>query len=488
MNNDSDLAKLKIPRRTLALITVALGQFMCIITLMTVSTALPTIGSAMDIELAEAGWIVSAFLFGLSAFVLIAGRLGDLYGYRKVFVFGLVLFTIAGTLAGFAPEIMSLSIIRFVQGVGAALVLGTTYAIVADMYAIHERGRAMGVVLASAPLGGLVGLAFSPLILAQFSWNWIFIITTTPFGVVAFILAGIMGVKDPSERNAEVTLDMKGSLLFGAFMGFLLLSFSHLHDGEETFQAGWQYHTGMQVLAVIFLSIFIWFEKRTNNPLVPLGLFRNKSFTAACLANGILHMTMMTIFFTFPFMVENGLQRTNVETASLLIVFSAFNALFALFSGWIYDKAHWEPLKPISLAGVGCCLGSLGLAVWFGAPYIVLYLILVILGVFSGLFITPIASAIMVSLPSEYKGFASGMVETSRHVGHSFGAAIATVIMGFSILGSLSQSSSDPVLYLEAFRNVGVIVGSIAILGTIPSAIKSPLTAINDYFGVNERA
>ena len=122
MNSDSDLAKTKIPRRTLALITVALGQFMCIITLMTVTTALPTIGSAMDIELSEAGWIVSAFLFGLSAFVLIAGRLGDLYGYRKVFVFGLFQFTIAGTLAGFAPEIISLSIIRFVQGVGAALI------------------------------------------------------------------------------------------------------------------------------------------------------------------------------------------------------------------------------------------------------------------------------------------------------------------------------------------------------------------------------
>ena len=85
----------------------------------------------------------------------------------------------------------------------------------------------------------------------------------------------------------------------------------------------------------------------------------------------------------------------------------------------------------------------------------------------------------MVALPSEYKGFASGMVETSRHVGHSFGAAIATVIMGFSILGSLSQSTSDPILYLEAFRNVGLIVGSIAILGTIPSAIKSPVPVMD---------
>ena len=116
---------------------------------------------------------------------------------------------------------------------------------------------------------------------------------------------------------------------------------------------------------------------------------------------------------------------------------------------------------------------------WFGVPYMVLYMILVALGVCSGLFITPISNAIMVALPSEYKGFASGMVETSRHVGHSFGAAIATVIMGFSILGSLSQSTSDPILYLEAFRNVGLIVGSIAILGTIPSAIKSPVPVMD---------
>jgi|TARA_B100001750_G_C15517518_1_gene608502 MFS family permease len=479
MTSENDKAKTKIPRRKLALFTVALGQFMCIITLMTVSTALPTIGAEMDIELSEAGWIVSAFLFGLSAFVLIAGRLGDLYGYRKVFVFGLVQFTFAGTLAGFAPEIATLSLARFVQGVGAALILGTTYAIVADMYAMHERGRAMGVVLASAPSGGLVGLALSPLILAQFSWNWIFIITTTPFGIVALGLAWIMGTKDPSERQGSVTLDMKGSLLFGAFMGFLLLSFSHLHEGEETFQAGWKYHTSMQVLAVIFLGIFVWYERRIKNPLIPLHLFRNKNFTAACLANGILHMTMMTIFFTFPFMVENGLQRSNAETAALLIVFSAFSAPFSILSGWIYDKTHWELIKPISLAGVGTCLGGLGLAVWFSVPYMMLYMILVALGVCSGLFITPISNAIMVALPSEYKGFASGMVETSRHVGHSFGAAIATVIMGFSILGSLSQSTSDPILYLEAFRNVGLIVGSIAILGTIPSAIKSSVPVMD---------
>lgn len=480
MISESDIAKTKIPRRTLALITVALGQFMCVGTLMTVSTALPTIGVAMDVELSEAGWLVSAYLFGLSAFVLIAGRLGDLYGYRKVFVFGLIQFTVAGTLAGFAPEIASLSIARFVQGVGAALILGTTYAIVADMYAMHERGRAMGVVLASAPFGGLVGLALSPLILAQLSWTWIFIITTTPFGIVALVLAWIMGTKDPSERKGSVSIDMKGSLLFGAFMGFLLLSFSHLHEGEETFQAGWKYHTTMQVLAVTFLSIFVWFERRTENPLIPLQLFRNKNFTAACLANGILHMTMMTIFFTFPFMVENGLQRSNTETAALLIAFSAVSAPFSILSGWIYDRTHWELIKPISLFGVGTCLGGLGLAVWFGVPYIVLYLIMVGVGVFSGLFITPISNAIMVALPSEYKGFASGMVETTRHVGHSFGAAIATVIMGFSILGSLSQSTSDPILYLEAFRNVGLIVGSIAVLGTIPAAIKGPVPVVNN--------
>jgi MFS family permease len=480
MISESDIAKTKIPRRTLALITVALGQFMCVGTLMTVSTALPTIGVAMDVELSEAGWLVSAYLFGLSAFVLIAGRLGDLYGYRKVFVLGLIQFTVAGTLAGFVSEIAILSIARFVQGVGAALILGTTYAIVADMYAMHERGRAMGVVLASAPFGGLVGLALSPLILAQLSWTWIFIITTTPFGIVALVLAWFMGTKDPSERKGSVSIDMKGSLLFGAFMGFLLLSFSHLHEGEETFQAGWKYHTTMQVLAVTFLSIFVWFERRTENPLIPLQLFRNKNFTAACLANGILHMTMMTIFFTFPFMVENGLQRSNAETAALLIAFSAVSAPFSILSGWIYDRTHWELIKPISLFGVGTCLGGLGLAVWFGVPYIVLYLIMVGVGVFSGLFITPISNAIMVALPSEYKGFASGMVETTRHVGHSFGAAIATVIMGFSILGSLSQSTSDPILYLEAFRNVGLIVGSIAVLGTIPAAIKGPVPVVNN--------
>jgi len=469
----SPLPVLSRSSRTNALIAVSLGQFMGVITLLAVSAVLPTIGASLDVELSEAGWIITSFLLGLAAFVLISGRLGDAFGYRRVFALGVVQFTVAGTLAGLSPDIPTLLVARGLQGVGAALMLGTGYAIVSEAYPPHQRARALGVTLAAAPLGGLVGLSLNPLVLEYLNWHWIFIISALPFGLLTLFFTWRMGLQEPFPRRGSARhLDIRGAVLFAGFMAALLLSFSHLHGGEETFQAGWEYHTSMQLVAVLLLALFIWAERRTPAPLIQLNHFRQRVFGSAVVANGILHMTMMTVLFIFPFMVENGLGRSNIDTSIMLILFTLINIPTALASGWLYDRTGSQLIRPVALAVVALGLVAMGVTVSLGS-YWLLVAVLMVVGSASGFFITPASTAIMSALPPEHRGFASGMIETSRHVGHSLGAALATAVMGFSVLGTLSEAGAEPGAFMEAFRTTALVVGGIAALGVIPSAIRS---------------
>ena len=461
------------PSRMNALIAVTLAQLMSIMSLTVSSTGLPTIGAELDVELSKAGWVVTSFLLGLAATVLIAGRLGDIYGYRRVFAVGLVQFTLAGFLVGISPEIITLITARLFQGIGTALMLGTGYAIVSEVFKINRRGLAIGVLFAGATSGGLVGVAMTPVILEFLDWHWALILSSVPLGLIASYFTARMGLEDRNPRRGTGRqIDVRGAILFAAFMTATLLSFSHIHEGEETFQDGWQYHILMQVIAGILLAIFIWVEKRTADPLIQLNLLRHKVFGSAVFANGVLHMTMMTILFIIPFLVENGLERSGPYTSIMLIIFEILSAPASLFSGWLYDKTQSPLIRPVSLIIMACSFVGIGLLATLGS-YWLLVGVLVVLGTSAGIFLTPATATVMSALPYEHQGFASGMVETSRHLGHSLGAAIAVGIMGFSVVGSLSDASGQPGAFLEAFRNVCVVVGIIAAIGVLPSSVNA---------------
>jgi EmrB/QacA subfamily drug resistance transporter len=423
-----------------ALVAVAAGNFMVQLAMMPVATVLPTVAHTFGVDAASASWIMNAYLLTLTGLVLTTGRLGDLYGYRRVFLGGIVLFIAGAMLSGLAPALAAMVAARAVQGVGGALMMGTALAIVVAAVPAGRRGQAIGLAAVAASLGSLVGVIMGSFLLNILSWRAVFL-AVAPVGAVAFLVARHL---PPDERRAAggVRPDIAGAALLFLLLTTLSLSFSHLHDGAATFESGWAYHTGMQVLTGLLLAAFVVVESRAKAPMMPLGLFRHRRFTMAILANCALHMTMMGSIFLVPFLVEQGLGRPSTTTGALLAPMQIAGMAASYGGGWLYDRTRSRLIAPAALVVIGTGLGMLGL---FGATMgdAAMLLLLAGVGATNSIFQSANNTAAMSVLPPKLAGFASGMLETSRQLGHTVAVALAAGVLGLVAEQSLASGAGQ---------------------------------------------
>ena len=332
---------------------------------MPISAILPTLADDFHTDFTLISWVSGAYLLTLTGFLLVAGRLGDLYGHRRVYVVGMVTYTIGGGLGGLAPDVFALIVLRAVQAFGAALMTGNSLAIIANAFPGGERGRAVAIVQIAASLGGVAGLVYSTLFLDTFSWQWLF-----------WILADrpARRLERPPPRAATprapdaptVRPDIVGAVLLFATLTVGSLSLNHLHDGGHSFQEGAGYHTTMQLLALLLLGAFVWVERRQAQPLVRFADLRNRNFNALAVSNCIMHMTMMAAIFTMPFLLERALDLPKSYTGALLTVLQLTWVALAYVSGYLYDRyrAHW--LVPLGMGLIAAGLLGWGLSAPLG--------------------------------------------------------------------------------------------------------------------------
>jgi MFS transporter, DHA2 family, methylenomycin A resistance protein len=454
--------------RRLSLLTVAVGNFMVQMAMMPVSTVLPTVATEFGVELDVVSWVMSAYLIMLTGSLLAAGRLGDQFGHRRVYLIGIGVYVVAGAAVGLAQDTLQMIVLRGIQGVGGALMLGNGLAIVVHSFPAGQHGRAIGIAMMSASLGSTLGVIIGSLALQYLSWRWLFF-SILPLGTLALLAArSVQGVTTP--RRAR-RVDWQGAVLLFLTLTAVSLSLTHLHGGEESFEAGWPYHTAMQVLTLVFLGAFMMVERRAAEPMVLFQYFRHGRFTFPLLAHGVLHMVMMGTIFLAPFVVERGLLLVPAYTAAFLVAKQLFTVGMAPLSGWLYDRTRSSFIAPLGMMGIAVGLTLLGLK----ADHLD-FLTLVVIGVplsgFVGLFMTANNTAIMTALPNELKGFASGMLETARQMGHGLAVPIVSAVLVTAVARD-SASLGTPAAYLLGYQQAVLLMAALCVGGVVATIAGS---------------
>jgi DHA2 family multidrug resistance protein-like MFS transporter len=436
-----------------------------------VSAILPTIATDLDIDVARVGWLMNAYFVVLVSWVLIAGRLGDAFGHGTMFRTGCVVFSIGSLIAALSQDFNLLVGARAVQGLGSAMLFGTSLAIIATAYAGPRLAWAVGILSVSAGLSGLIGVWLSTTLVELSNWHWSFVVPAVIGVVVSALGGGLPSVR----RTALKDVDWLGGLFLLGALSFLLLGLSHLHEGEETFAAGAPYHLSMHLVAAAFLVLFLWRQVSTRRPLIKLQLLRNPRLSAGVLANGIAHSSMLATSLLIPFLIERGRGYSPGQTQQLVLTMTASLIVFSLVGGWLYARSGSPAIGVLSIGGIALGLAILG-RIGADLPYPSLFPIVVLLGAGLGVFTAVNNTEVMAAVSADQRGFASGMVETTRQLGHSLGVSISSGVLQ----ASLAAAAIPALGYRDGFSEAATAMGIVAAVGVLvvlyPS-IRSAMSA-----------
>lgn len=386
-----------------------------------VGVALPTIREELGISQLAAHWVINAYLLVFAGLAAAGGKLGDIFGERMPFLVSLALFGLASVACGFAESGNWLIAARALQGVGAAIIFPLSIAIVAIEFPPEQRGAALGIYGAI----GTVFLALGPLLGGFFtdvlSWRWIFWIN--PPIVIAIALVVVVGWRDPPRQETSDRFDLAGLLtLIGGLFAIVLA----LMQGPEW---GWSYPATLALLVSggALLFAFIATERRSTNPLMEIGLFRNASFTVANLAIFTAQFGKISVIVFGAMYLQHTLDMDPLVAGLALMIAVIPAPLLATLSGRMADKYGARPLVLFGLALSGAMLIWLSWALsqetyWLLAPGLILW------GVGTTFLFAPPRSAVMNSVPPEEHGQVGGISMTAQLLGGTMGMAISSTL------------------------------------------------------------
>ena len=438
-----------------------------------VTLALPSMARSFGTDLQEAAWIVILNLLVLGSTVLLGARLGDKFGHPKVFFIGAIIITVGAVLIASSQTLMWVIVFRGVQGLGAGLIHGNGNAMLAFAFPPEERGRAYAFPISGSRMGTLIGIAVFGIFLEFFSWRLVFL-TMLPIGLI------VMWTSLPVlRRNAEalpkipVSIDFIGAGLLIATAVVFLLSGMHVHGGDETFTSSeaLSYHLPMNVLFLILLGVFILVERRIAQPFVDFRHFRHKYFTLSLVSNVMFHVSMLATMVLLPIMIEDGLGRSPIFVVAILIPHQSFGIWLPAIAGNIHDKYNPKLLRTFCMLSIA--VGFVLLAVFAArVNFWLLPLLLLPISFGTNVFNTVNNATVMSTLPTEHRGFASGMLETTRDLGHAAGATFSSIIMAMVLPAgiALMVASESQHFYMKGFQTAALAVVGVMVTGAIIAA------------------
>jgi EmrB/QacA subfamily drug resistance transporter len=411
----------------LALITLA--QFMIVVDATIVQVALPSIGREFGISVNGLQWIVTAYGLTLAGFLMLSGRVGDIYGHKKLFIIGLLLFSLASLTGGLAPSEIVLILARVVQGLGAAMASATGLSIlVAAFPEGKKRNRALSVFSAATGSGFAAGMILGGIITATLGWRWVFDINV-PIGIIVSLLS-IKYISSTTRRTHENRhhLDIFGAVSVTA--GLMLLVYSL--NSAQNIGIGSLQTLELLLSSVIVLAAFLLIEHRSKAPLMPLGFLRRSSIFGAN-AVGLLQVGS---FVAMIFILTNYLQHVRGYSAfSTGLAFIPMGIVFLVVSAFLSARlVNRFGVKPIIISGMALqTIGYLFLSPisltesYFGGLLVPMLLI----GVGTGLSFTAINIAALTGTRRGEEGLASGLINTSRQIGGPIGLAVLLTVANF---------------------------------------------------------
>ena len=453
---------------------VAIGIFMATLDGSIVNIALPSIMTDFEVELATIQWVVMIYLLTVTSLLLSFGRLSDIRGRRIVYSLGLFLFSFGSLFCGLAQSAHWLIVSRFFQGLGAAMTMACTPALIVDTFPETERGRALGMMGSVVASGLTAGPVLGGLLIHYFSWRAIFYINI-PIGLltatgVFFLLKG-----SKADITRQETFDWPGAVILAVLLGSLLMAITHAYD--------WGYFSTptllLLALCILAAACLLYVETRVRHPILSRSLFEIRLFSMPIMAAVILFVCLFSLVFLMPFYLIHP-RGYPVNTAGGIMA-CIFVALFVVspFSGALFDRIGSRFLCTLAMALIACSLFSLS-SIPVKASFFSIIWRLSLAGIGTAIFLPPNSAAAFSAVTPEHRGVASATVAAARNLGMVLGVAIAGAIFNsvfYNLSNGLSLKEYQPALegiFMDSFHFVMKAGGFIAILGMIISFLRGP--------------
>src|SRR5579883_228023 len=470
--------EIKLPNKWAVLAILAIGIFMATLDSSIVNISLPTIGSYFHVPLNGAvEWVIIAYLVVIAGVLLTIGRLADMVGRKNLWAAGLIVFTLGSAICGASPTLLVLIIARAFQGLGGALIMSVSPAILTGAFPPEERGRALGMNAVFVALGTSVGPTLGGLITANFSWRWIFYVNV-PFGIIG-VTASLLVLRKRHTRMSG-RFDPIGAFLLAVGLIALTLGLSF---GQEWGWSSWALISTL-VISVLAFVLLVVTEQHVGDPIIDFSLLRNRVFVSANVSLIMSFLALFAVSFMLPFYLEELRGFSVVESGLLLSPLPLTIALIAPFSGALADRigTRWLAAAGLTIACIGLILisqlnaqSSVGDIIWR----------LVVTGLGQALFQSPNNSALMGSAPRDRQGVAAGFLATGRVMGQTVSVALAGAVftsMGGAVAGAvLAQNARKlPLARLVALQNTFtssfhaafIVCAGIAAVGVLTSLVR----------------
>lgn len=432
--------EVEVSRAGHVILAVAVGTFMAALDSSVVNIALPSISSHFKAPLFIIEWVVMSYLLVISSLLLTYGRLGDMYGHKTIYLTGFIIFTTGSLLCGLAPTIAMLIAFRAVQALGAGMLMSMGPAIITDVAPANKRGKALGLNAVAVSVALTAGPVLGGLLTSNFGWQSIFYINI-PIGILGTLWA--YKIIPGQLRYEAQKFDISGAaVVFLALMSLLVpLSYT------ERYGWGNPYIIASLAAGAILLMVFVYIEKKVDQPMMDLGLFRSRLFTLSNVSALINYMAQFSVMLLMPFYLQQLRGLTPSQAGLLLIPTPVTTMIVAPISGALSDRFDSRYISSTGMAiiSVGILLLS---RLSFDSSVAYIIISLAVTGLGSGLFQTPNNSAIMGSVPGNRRGIASSMLATMRNMG---------MVMGVAVSGAIFSSRLG---YLKAVMSTQGIAGN----------------------------
>ena len=451
-------------RKWWTLWAVAFALFMIMLDNTVVNVALPSIQRSLDAGISELEWVVSAYALTFAVLLLSGGKLADMFGRRRIFLLGLGVFALSSLACGLASSAGVLIAARSVQGVGAALMMPATLAIISATFPPRERGLAIviwaGVSAMALAIGPLVG----GLLTEHVNWNWIFYINV-PVGALG-IVAGRIIIEESRDTSHVQSLDLPGLLTSGAAL--FALTFGLI----EANRYGWTSPAilGLFAAAAVGLVVFALIEHHRLAPMLDLSLFRSTTFTGGNIVAFLVTLAMFGVFFFMSLFVQRILGYSPVQAGAIFLPMTVLIVVVAPPAGKLSDHvgSRWLMAGGLTLvAGSLLIFSRLGVSsgFWDMLPGLLAG------GMGMASVMTPMSAAVMGSVPVAKAGVASGVLNTSRQIGGALGIAMMGAILTSRQASALSHGASPPQAFLDGFQLALLVAAAIAFVGALTAAL-----------------
>ncbi len=446
--------------RNAALLVASFASFLTPFMGSSINVALPLIGEYFNANAILLSWVATSYILGAAVFLIPLGRAADIIGRKRIFLLGIIIFTIASFFCGLAGSMIMLIVLRVIQAVGSAMIFGAGMAVITSVFPVRERGKAMGIAVAAVYIGLTLGPFAGGILTEHLGWRSIFF-SVVPLGIIViwFVLKKLKG--EWAEAKGE-KFDWTGSVLYGGALSMIMYSFSKIPECKGFILMGG---------GLIILLFFIIHQLKVSYPVFELKLFKNNiTFRYSNLAALINYSATYAIGFLLSFYLQKVRGMGAQETGLILVSSPVMMAILSPLAGRLSDS-----IEPRILSSAGMAISAIGLTMLISLSdntgIIYLVSVLLFMGIGFALFSSPNTNAIMSSVEKKYLGVASGSLGTMRLVGQMFSMGI--VMMLFTLfIGKVEINPSNLDQLIKAIKIAFAIFSALCFTGIFASLAR----------------